>query len=227
MSGTAARAAASAPPGPSAARKRGFGERGAPRDPGWEPAHGGGECRPCQPGHESCKGLGLRVSQGGRRAGVRGAARGGPGGRSRTAGGARAGARGRVAGALSESRAAGPGSRVPRPAGISSPLHAATRVGLGLAGEKQRPGRAGEGRERARGGGAGGLRLGWGVGCWGGPDLRPQGVQGRVLGKRERPGLSELFLKLGYSRVSLFQKPLGPKATGYSSVPPPPLSTDN
>lgn len=68
--------------------------------------------------------------------------------------------------ALFERRAAGAGSRLPRPAGISSRLHAATRVGLGSAGEKQRPGRAGEGAGRARGGGAGGQGLGWGRLGW-------------------------------------------------------------
>lgn len=52
------------------------------------------------------------------------------------------------------------------PAGISSRLHAATRVGLGSAGEKQRPGRAGAGGGKARGGGAG---LGWAGGGWRGP----------------------------------------------------------
>ena len=160
---------------------------------------------PARPGQERCSGLSLRVreregsgggrggvpdlSWAGRSAGVAGSLSG------QTSGGAQglrgSGAQGRErrpgeGGALSERRAAGAGSRLPLPAGISSRLHAATRVGLGSAGEKQRPGRAGEGGGKARGGGAG---RGWaGLGEAGvAPDLGAPGMQGGVLVERERP----------------------------------------
>lgn len=150
------------------------------------------------------------AARAGRRAGVGQANRPGVAGilSGQTAGGApgrrggRGGSSGRGGGgggvALFERRAAGAGSRLPRPAGISSRLHAATRVGLGSAGEKQRPGRAGEGAGRARGGGAGGKGLGWGkLGwtlTWGLRDAR------RDPGGQGMP-LTQFFLKLGYIRV--------------------------
>lgn len=136
-------------------------------------------------------GRGSRASSPGRRReGLLGGGAGGAGARDGVVGG------GGVA--LFERRAAGAGSRLPRPAGISSRLHAATRVGLGSAGEKQRPGRAGEGAGRARGGGAGGKGLGWGkLGwtlTWGLRDAR------RDPGGQGMP-LTQFFLKLGYIRV--------------------------
>lgn len=106
------------------------------------------------------RGVGLELGRADR-PGVAGSSSGPTAGGARGERGGRVGARSRVGGALFERRAAGARSRLPRPAGISSRLHAATRVGLGSAGEKQRPGRAGEEGGRARGGGAGGRGLGW------------------------------------------------------------------
>lgn len=101
-----------------------------------------------------------------------------------------AGARGQVEVGVPSWRAAGPGSRLPGPAGISSRLHAATRVGLGSAREKECPRRAGEAGGRARGGGAGLKEAGVA------PDLGAQGVLQGVLLKRERPWLPKFSLKL-------------------------------
>lgn len=130
---------------------------------------------PARPGQERCRGLSLRAASAGvgagRGAGGAGQPGSGPaalGGLERLESGAAggAGARGRVGGAPLRAARLGPGAVCRGPQGISSRLHAATRVGLGSARQKQRPGLAGEAAGRARGGGAGGPGKGWGRLGW-------------------------------------------------------------
>lgn len=132
-----------------------------------------------------------------------------------------AGARGQVGVGVPSWRAAGPGSRLPGPAGISSRLHAATRVGLGSAREKECPRRAGEAGGRARGGGAGLTEAGVA------PDLGAQGVLQGVLLKRERPWLPKFSLKLRvhWGLIPESLRLQGQRIEGHPS--PPPLSSEN
>lgn len=122
-----------------------------------------------------------------------------------------------------ESCAAGPGSRLPRPAGINSRLHAATRAGLGSAGEKQRLGRAGEAEGRTAG--AGPATWGWAGAGGVAPDLGAQEVLGRILVKRERAWFPKFSLKLRVHWGVTLPEALVPKAKGYRGIPPSSSST--
>lgn len=111
---------------------------------------------------------------------------------------------GRGASAGQEGREVAPGEQrgaVCRgPAGISSRLHAATRVGAGLGRVETAPrARGGGRRERAGAGQRPGVEQGEAEVA---PDLGAQGVQARVLLKKEKikiiKNLIRFFLKFGY-----------------------------
>lgn len=128
-----------------------------------------------------------------------------------------------LAGAPFRELRAGPGSRLPRPAGINSRLHAATRAGLGSAGEKQRLGRAGEAEGRTAG--AGPATWGWAGAGGVAPDLGAQEVLGRILVKRERAWFPKFSLKLRVHWGVTLPEALVPKAKGYRGIPPSSSST--